>query len=79
MATIKITEKSQKHDSSHTTDRLKVLLRPARFLIRTVTAVANFLTVSKSGTAVTAITASQVCPSRRPALPHVHPVLSTVA
>ena len=56
-----------------------VLLRPARFLIRTVTAVANFLTVLKSGTAVTAITASQVCPSRRPAFPHVHPVFSTVA
>ena len=53
-----------------------VLLRPARFLIRTVTAVANFLTVLKSGTAVTAITASQVCPSRRPALPHVHPVVN---
>ena len=31
-----------------------VLLRPARFLIRTVTAVANLLTVLKSGTAVTA-------------------------
>ena len=57
-----------------------VLLRPARFLICTVTAVANFLTVLKSGTAVTAITASQVCPSRRPALPHVHPVeLSSVS
>ena len=56
-----------------------VLLRPAMFLIRTVTAVANFLTVLKSGTTVTAITASQVCPSRRPALPHVHPVFSTVA
>ena len=56
-----------------------VLLRPARFHIRTVTAVASFLTVLKSGTAVTAITTSQVCPSRRPALPHVHPVFSTVA
>ena len=91
MATIKITEKSQKHASSPTMDRLKVLLRfftfcwvhpvvlrPARFLIRTVTAVANLLTVLKSGTAVTAITASQVYPSRRPALPHVHPVFSTL-
>ena len=97
MATIKITETSQKQDSSPTTDRLKVLLRlithchvlsrfvgftvllrPARFHIRTVTAVANILTVLKSGTAVTAITASQVCPSRRPALPHVHSVFSTV-
>ena len=56
-----------------------VLLRPARFLTRTVTTVANFWIVLKSGTAVTAITASQVCPSRRPALPHVHPVFSTVA
>ena len=56
-----------------------VLLLPARFLIRTVTNVANFLIVLKSGTAVTAITASQVCPSRRPALPYVHPVFSTVA
>ena len=56
-----------------------VLLRPARFLNRTVTAVANFLTVLKSGTAVMAITASQVCPSRRPALSHVYPVFSTVA
>ena len=53
MATIKITEKSQKHASSPTTDRLKALLRlithchvlarPARFLIRTVTAVAHYL------------------------------------
>ena len=56
-----------------------VLLRPARFLIRTVTAVANFLTVLKSGTAVAAITAAQVCPSRRPALPRVHSVFSMVA
>ena len=56
-----------------------VLLRPARFLIRTVTAVANFLTVLKSGMAVTAITDSQVCPYCRPALPHVHPVFSNVA
>ena len=55
-----------------------VLLRPARFHIRTVTAVANFLTVLKSGTAVTAITASQVFPFRRPALLNVHPVFSTV-
>ena len=31
-----------------------VLLRPARFLIRTVTAVAIFLTVLNSGTAITA-------------------------
>ena len=35
-----------------------VSLRPARFLIRTMTAVANFLTVLKSGMTVTAITVS---------------------
>ena len=95
MAAIKITEKSRNmlpvplqtfskfHYGLLRTVRFcwvhSVLLRPARFLIRTVTAVANFLTVLKSVTAVTAITAFQVCPSRRPALLNVHPVFSTVA
>jgi hypothetical protein len=56
-----------------------VLLRPTRFLIRTVIAVANFLRVNKSGPASTAITACHVYPSRPLALSHVNPVLSTVA
>ena len=83
MAAIKITEKSR--------NMLPVPLRTvSKFrygLLRTVTfchvllglsrfTTANFLTVLKSGTA---ITASQVCLSRRPAVPHVHPVFSTVA
>ena len=52
-----------------------VLLRPASFLIRTVNAVAIFLTVLKSST-------NHGLPSlsiRRPVLRHVHPAFSTVA
>ena len=48
-----------------------VLLRPTTFLIRTVTAVAKFLTVEKSGPASTAITACHGSPSRPPTLSHV--------
>ena len=63
---------------------LKVPLSPRQsinqsILIRTVTAVATFLTVLKSDTASTAITARHVCPSRPPALSRVRPVLSMVA
>ena len=43
-----------------------VLRRPTRFLIRNVTAVANFLTVKKSDTVSTAITACHVCPNGPP-------------
>ena len=56
-----------------------VLLRATRFLIDTVTTVANFLTVKKSGPASTAITDCHVCPARSTAWFHVYPVLSTVA
>ena len=48
-----------------------ILLWRTRFLIHTMTAVANVLTVSKSGPASTAITACHVCPSRPPALSHI--------